>query len=388
MAQSALSSRGWPEPLMRLALFFAIEKQLQNPPRSRAIHPYSTGDALLCCGFLFRSLNCKAMNNQTLINQTNPGSLRRRIGSGGVAFLFMLVSATAFAHQSITSSGLSFSDANPMDGDTVTITGTLTYTGGTNGACPPASPGCPHSVPAANDPVVDQTLKLQIRQSDTSAGFDPSLGVACDVAGEYFTFASGPTDGSGQFSAPFDTTGLGDVTICFRSQHTPEGDASHKTSQSHSAGIPLDIDVGDCSGVTLTHPEISGGTVNANGSVRGPWILAMDVTNCLGSQVMFKVQGGANAWAPLNPGWWVSAGSVEPQPKKKNTVLTWNVSIADGNTETIVFSVGTSSSVVACGELTEYLSGAWSAAYTDPETGLPAKSPYTNRATVTSLACP
>jgi hypothetical protein len=142
-----------------------------------------------------------------------------------------------------------------------------------------------------------------------------------------------------------------------------------------------------CTGVTLSNPVVSGGTVNPNGSVSGPWTLSMTLTNCTGFDIAFKVQGGATAWAPLDGDPTISAGTFSIKTTNKNKVITWNVSVADQGSEAITFTVGSASTTVAC-DATNYLSGAWSAAYTHPITGLPTKTDYTARATISGSSCP
>jgi hypothetical protein len=194
------------------------------------------------------------------------------------------------------------------------------------------------------------------------------------------------TDALGKVSKTFDTSGLGGKSICFRAHAPAEGGGGHTGSQAKSGETALVILDTSCSGVTLTNPTVSGGTILANGSVRGPWTISMTLKNCLTARE-FKVQGGANAWAPYNGTISVPASSsYDLKVNKKNTVIIWNVNAGE---ETITFGVGSTSSIIPCGSvdgITQYLSGAWSAAYTD-DGGLPAKSDYTSRATVSSLAC-
>jgi hypothetical protein len=318
---------------------------------------------------------------------------------GVLAVTLFAMSGTALAHVPVTSAAIEFDpDATANDGDVVTIIGTLTYTGGTNPATcsPPAD--CPHALPSNGDLVVGQTLEIQIRQSDKTS-YDPTLGVACAAVLDPLEYPnqgfvnvppagseSNITDVSGQVSRAFDTTGLTGMSICFRSHHPADG-GSHLAGSTQSQSGEIDLLIESfCQGVTLTNPAISGGTTDVNGAAKGPWTVAMDLTNCTGSTVDFKVQGGATAWAPFSSGLTVTDGNATLKNNKKNQVITWNVTLDDGDTETITFNVGTSSSTVPC-DVTNPLSGAWSAAYIDPDTGLPTKSDYTDRATISGAAC-
>lgn len=303
-----------------------------------------------------------------------------------IATAAMLLPGLASAHKdSTTIDPLTFSPPNPVNAGTlVTITGTYKYTGGFDSAvCNGA--GCPHTAKTPGTPVVGETLQIQIRQSSVTGGYDPTLGVACAAGGDWVQVPPEniPTDSNGQVSKSFDTTGLGGKSICFRA-HAPGSGGAHGASGAQSAEINLVIqDI--CSGVTLSNPSVSGGTLLANGSVRGPWTLSMTLKNCLTARD-FKVQGGATAWAPYNGDITVSSGTKEFKENKKNTVIIWNVTAGE---ETITFGVGTNTTILPCGGvsgITQYLSGAWSAAYID-DNGLPAKSDYTARATVSSNAC-
>jgi hypothetical protein len=297
----------------------------------------------------------------------------------------LLLPGLAVAHNNATTAGLPFSPSNPVRaGKAETITGTYMYTGGfENGNC---QHDCDHAK-TPGSAVVGEKLQIEIRQSDGPLGaYDPTKGVACDAPGDFVQVppVNSDTDASGQVSKPFDTTGLGGKSICFRA-HAPGAGGGHGASGAMSAGIALVILDGTCSGVTLSNPSVSGGFLLANGSVTGPWTLSMTLNNCLAPRD-FKVQGGATAWAPYNGNITVPDGNVDFKVNKKNTVIIWNV---NAGTKTITFDVGSTSTVIPCGGIdgiTQYLSGAWSAAYKD-DNNQPAKSDYTARATVSSQAC-
>lgn len=318
------------------------------------------------CELRKRMNGSSTISERKAIMKTSMASKFRNAALGFAAAL-LLPGLAAAAPAPGTTTTLQFSQNPVTEGTDVTITGTTTFTG-------------------SGLPVVGDTLQIQMRQS-TDTAFDPTLGVACDAAGFFKQVPpnNADTDANGQVSKLFPTTGLGGKTICFFANHPASGGVS---GHSASGEIPLVIQSGSCTGVTLTNPSISGGTVHGDGSVSGPWTIAMTLTNCTGHSLAFKVQGGANAWAPYVEGSAsVNEGTLDFKINKKNTVIIWNVTTS--TSETITFQVGAGSTLPCGGEsgITQYLTGAWSAAYTDPDTNLPAKSDYTARATVTSGAC-
>jgi hypothetical protein len=308
----------------------------------------------------------------------------------GIVTAALLLPGLAVAHKDATTASLAFSPSNPVSaGTAVTITGTYLYTGGfDNGNC---QNDCDHAK-TPGSPVVGQSLQIEMLQTQVGLATDPqpynpTIGISCGSTGVFVQVppVNTPTDGNGQVSNPFDTTGLGGKSICFRA-HAPGSGGNHGVSGAHSAGINLVIQDGVCTGVTLANPSVSGGTTNPNGSVKGPWTISMTLKNCLAARD-FKVQGGATSWAPYKDGSAsVTAGALDYKVNKKNTVIIWNVNAGE---ETITFTVGSASTVIPCGGIdgiTQYLSGEWSAAYKD-DNNQPAKSDYTARATVSSLAC-
>lgn len=250
--------------------------------------------------------------------------------------------------------------------------------------------------PNTSSPLSGRVLKIEMLQSglETDA-YNPANGVACNQVGNWQQVPPvNEVTGSGSYPAgqvikTFDTTSLAGKLICFRTNHSAAG-GDYAASQ--SGGINLDIRSA-CTGVTLSNPQVTGGTSHPNGSVGGPWTITMRLTNCLGVDRDFKVQGGANAWAPLNTDDFPISTSSGSQPevkgKNKNSVIVWNVTTG-GTPQDITFTVGSAATILPCGGasgITQYLTGPWSAAYTDPTTNLPAKSDYTARATVSSGAC-
>jgi hypothetical protein len=80
-----------------------------------------------------------------------------------------------------------------------------------------------------------------------------------------------------------------------------------------------------------------------------------------------------------------SKGGVTLRKNNKNDVLTWNLDMPNGTTETLLINVdGKIPASAACDSI-RYLSGAWSAVY---DVGLGAqKSDYTGRVSI-QVTCP
>jgi len=237
-----------------------------------------------------------------------------------------------------------------------------------------------------------QDMKIQMMQVAGTTSYDPAQGVPCSASTDNWQQAGkGLTDSSGNYSVTFPTSGLGGKSICFRAQHA-KGSGSWDTAM--TAGDNLVIQAApSCTGVTLSNPTIvSLGSYIPHVSVSGPWQITMTLTNCLGQPVDFKVQGGANAWAPLDPDSITTSddpsADITVSKKKKNSVITWKTNVTDGDSKFITFTVGTDATL-QCGAIpiTQYLSGAWSAAYVDPDTGLAMKAGYNDPATVSIEEC-
>lgn len=286
--------------------------------------------------------------------------------------MLLLTSGPALAHKNNTSTAIGLS-ANPVTAGTpVTITATVTYTG-TAGSGSPTGHG---TIPSAGTPVVGDTVQIQELQLF-------GVGVACGTAGaSYVSIDSDPTDGSGQLSTTFDTTGLGGSTICFRAHH-PDSGGAHGNDQSTSLGVDLVINpLPACTpGVNVGATLASGdGTPNPGDS--GPWTFAISVENCTGVNLTgIKVQGGTSGWTNYT-GFSVPDGSVTVKAMPKKTqVLTWTVDIADGATKTIQVTVDGTVPCSAPDGQVRYVSGPWSAVFDDGSG--PQKSAYSGRVSLT-----
>ena len=296
--------------------------------------------------------------------------LKRAVLAGGVvALLLVLASGSALAHKNNTSSAIGFS-ANPAtDGDIVTITATVTYTG-TQASGSDTGHGLS---PSNGNPVVGDNVQIQRLEL---AGFP----VACGTAGASFVaFANAATDGSGQFSAPFDTAGFGGSTICFRAHH-PDGGGAHGNGVSASLGVDLVIAIPPaCTQGVNVGATLASGNGIPNPGDSGPWTFAISVENCTGVDLTgVKVQGGTSGWTNYVD-YLTSDGStaILKSMPKKTRVLTWIVDIADGATKTIEVTVkGTVPSSALDGQIL-FISGPWSAVFNDGSG--PQKSVYSGR---------
>jgi hypothetical protein len=310
-------------------------------------------------------------------------AMKAVLAGGVVTLLLFLGIGLALAHPNGTSTTIGFSDNPATDGDIVTITATVTYTGDATAV------GGHAFFPLAGDPVAGDDVKIQRLEL---AGVPVECGTAL---ASFEPFADGVTDGSGVFITPFDTTGFGGSTICFRAHHTPSGGA-HGNGNSFSPQVDLVINLlPACTpGVNVGATLASGDGAPAPGD-SGPWSFQISVENCTGSTLTgVKVQGGSNGWAPVPTPYVdnisVSAGAFAVRTNNKNQVITWTVTIADGATETIDVTVdGTVPAGAVCDSV-RFLSGPWSAVYNlpadDPDIG-PIKSSYTGRVSLT-VTCP
>jgi hypothetical protein len=158
--------------------------------------------------------------------------------------------------------------------------------------------------------------------------------------------------------------------------------------QSQSAGSPLTIECDECgtsTDLTLSLGDISGpGSPSAPGSYS--WCYTFTVQNCTDSDLTgIKVQGGTSGWTTLGtitP----SKGTATSVTKNKTSIITWILDLAQGESATITVCVSGTLKAGACGT-TQFISGPWSAAFTDPVSGLPLKSDYTDRASI-EVICP
>jgi len=116
-------------------------------------------------------------------------------------------------------------------------------------------------------------------------------------------------------------------------------------------------------------------------------VYSFTVENCTDSDLTnVKVQGGTSGWTSLSGTPTATKGSVVVKNNNKNSIITWTLNLAQGESATITVTVCGSLKASACGT-TQFLSGPWSAAYIDPDTGDPAKTDYTDRFSI-DVICP
>ena len=221
-------------------------------------------------------------------------------------------------------------------------------------------------------------------QMGTAAGLPAVVGTAgfawTDLAPGNMTPSGGAT-----FSA-WDFDGLGflpGTTASFRAHYVTGGGAV-KADTHFSPAIDVTA-VGDtCNGFNISADFASGNGGPAPGS-QGPWAFRITLENCTGVDLAgIKAQGGSNGWAPMTS-YVASKGGVAVSSNKKNEVLTWNVDMPNGTTETLLVNVDGKIPASAVCDSIRYLSGAWSAVY---DAGLGSqKSPYTGRVSI-QVTCP
>jgi len=268
---------------------------------------------------------------------------------------------TALAHQIGTSATISFS-ANPAtDGDAVDITGTVTQS------------GSQHTGVGVGNPVTSGTIQIQ----ELMLG---GVGVPVGTPGAVWTtIDSGSPDINGQFGTSFDTTGLGGNTIGFRA-HYPASGGGHGFAQVSSPGTDLVIN-SSCEGVVTIASDLASGNGTPPPGYTGDWEFRIKVKACE-DVTNVSAQGGTSGWTSF-----VSAtpdiGSTEIRKQnKKTSVLLWTIGdMSAGDEATLLVKVSGTVKPGALDGTELFLSGAWSAKYTDSDS-IVQKSDYTGRVSV------
>jgi len=189
--------------------------------------------------------------------------------------------------------------------------------------------------------------------------------------------------------------------VGFRAHYVTGGGATHvDTHFSTAADLTINCNAcGSSTNVTIGIQRTSGQGLPTPGHSYC-WTYRITVQNCTGFDLTgVKIQGGTAGW--LNPGDTTAVSDVNPQPtikyNNRNQVITWTGNLANG--QSVDIDVGVCGSIkpsqvcTPCDQLATpvagsilFLSGPWSAAFTDPNTGLPAKTDYTGRISLT-VAC-
>jgi len=279
-----------------------------------------------------------------------------------VSILAVVGALTALAHQISTSATVSFSVNPATDGDIVDITGTITQS------------GSEHPGVGVGNPVTSGTIQIQ----ELMLG---GVGVPVGTPGAVWTtIGSGSPDINGQFSVSFDTTGLGGNTIGFRA-HYPASGGGHGFAQVSSPGEDLVIN-SSCEGVVTIASDLASGNGTPPPGFTGDWEFRIKVKACK-DVTNVSAQGGTSGWTSFVSAT-SSTGSAEVRKQnKKTSVLLWTIGdMSAGDEATLLVKV---SGTVKPGtpDGTElFLSGAWSAKYTDSDNNVQ-KSDYTGRVSVT-----
>jgi hypothetical protein len=230
-----------------------------------------------------------------------------------------------------------------------------------------------------------------VRIDGAGAGTSPSGGVACF-----------PVDLDGLFDLNITWT-LPDLTVVrlqnvtcdnttvgFRANYITGGGNPHADNH-FSAGTPLTIECDECG--TSEDLTLSEGNLTGPSQVAAPlpntcWTYTFTVENCTDSAISgIKVQGGTSGWTTLNVGTTsATSGSFVVKNNNKNSVITWTLDLASGESASITVGVCGSLKASACGT-TQFLSGPWSAVFIDPDTNEPVKTDYTDRFSI-GVVCP
>lgn len=191
---------------------------------------------------------------------------------------------------------------------------------------------------------------------------------------------------SGATSSPLDFDGLlfVDGTVASFRAHYVTGGGATKADTHFSPIIDVAAVADSCEGFNVSADFASGNGGPPPGAV-GPWTFRITLENCTGIDLTgIKAQGGSNGWAPMTS-YLQSKGGVSLRYNNRNQVLTWNLDMPNGTTETILVTVNGKIPASASCDSIRYLSGPWSAVY--DAGGGPQKSAYTGRVSV-QVTCP
>lgn len=193
-----------------------------------------------------------------------------------------------------------------------------------------------------------------------------------------------PSGGATSSAVDFDGLGFSPgTTASFRAHYVTGGGQVHADTHFSPA---IDVTaVGDtCEGFHISSDFASGDGAPPRNS-DGPWAFRITLENCTGVDLVgIKAQGGSNGWAPASSAV-PSKGTVAWRYNNRNQVLTWNLDMPNGTTETLLVTVDGHIPASADCESIRFLSGPWSAVY-DAGAGA-VKSDYTGRVSV-QVSCP
>lgn len=194
-----------------------------------------------------------------------------------------------------------------------------------------------------------------------------------------------PSGGATSSALDFDGLGFVDgTTASFRAHYVTGGQQVHADTHFSPAIDVTAIGGNTCQGFNISADFASGQGGPPPGSV-GPWAFRITLENCSGVDLNgIKAQGGSNGWAPMT-GFVASKGTVAVRNNNRNQVLTWNLNMPNGTTETLLVTVDGKIPPSAVCDSIRYLSGPWSAVY-NPGTGSQ-KSEYTGRVSI-QVTCP
>jgi hypothetical protein len=227
---------------------------------------------------------------------------------------------------------------------------------------------------------------------DTAAGggLHPTSGVCCF-----------PVDLDGLSSLG---VGVNNVTcstplVGFRAHYITGGGMTHvDTHLSNSADLTINCSACGTSTSLTIGIKLTSGQGSPTPGYGGCWTYRITVQNCTGSDLTgVKVQGGTAGWVNTTSAIADLAPAAAIKLNNKNQVITWIGDLMNGQSVnidvTVCGSIKPSQVCTPCDQLDTpvagsvlYLSGPWSAAYTDPVTLLPAKTDYTGRVSLT-VAC-
>jgi hypothetical protein len=156
--------------------------------------------------------------------------------------------------------------------------------------------------------------------------------------GDWTQFSMTPAhpDSDGKVTRSFDLDAVGieaGQTIRVRAEYETGGGGSTKADTHKSADLPLVVS-NACTGFRLAMTRADG-PGDPEPGFEGSWTFRVAAKNCTGSNLNnVKIQGGTSGWTDFN-GYVESRGKVDIKSNKRNEVLTWTLSLNDGDEATL-----------------------------------------------------
>lgn len=297
-----------------------------------------------------------------------------------------------------TCSYIAANPSSPTDGQTVTLTGSVTEK---SGNCPTTPTGTPVTLGTAeiqewevgSTPVACSVNKQCTAgtvgnscNTNANCNSSPGAGDGVCIAAAGVTIDSGTPDSNGQVSTQFNTTGLGGTTLGFLTNYPASGNFRTSTSPC----LPLVIATPPCTGATIS-AELAGGDGTPPPDTYECWSFRITVHAC---QALTGVtaQGGTNGWSGFSSLPTVDTGSIAVRKQnKRNQVLLWTIGDMSANqtAKATVQVCGTTAKFTCPHDpVTEFLNGPWSTTFSTNGGLSYQKSDYTAQVSIQVTCAP